>query len=107
MKDSRHLFFLAFLNLHPKTHSVDSDFCTTRIQIFISDAAQLPAKMKRRPLPIITARGGLVSEAALIKVLWEGLIAAGSNLLNGESTRDGSGSIRNLGCDQITVKPVG
>ncbi len=106
MKDSRHLFFLAFLNLHPKTHSVDSDFCTTHPNFHI-DAAQLPAKMKRRPLPIITARGGLVSELPLIKVLWEGLIAAGSNLLNGESTRDGSGSIRNLGCDQITMKPVG
>src|SRR5207244_11819963 len=37
-------------------------FLHDNIQIFISDAAQLLAKMKRRPLLIITARGGLVSE---------------------------------------------
>jgi len=76
-------------------------FLHDNIQIFISDAAQLLAKMKRRPLLIITARGGLVSELPWLKCT--GGVDRGQDfdVLSGEPPRDGSGRSGTWWSDQI------
>jgi hypothetical protein len=95
VKDSPHLFFLAFFK--PTTQNAFDRFRFLHdIQIFISDAAQPLAKMKRRPLLIITARGDLVSETALIKVLREGLMAGRIRRTERRTTPRRLWSMRNL-----------
>ena len=62
--------------------------------------------MKRRPLIINTARGGLVDEAALVQALDEGLISgAGFDVTAGEPPADDNPLLRAAGRPNVILTP--
>lgn len=62
--------------------------------------------MKRQPLIINTARGGLVDEVALVRALDEGLISgAGFDVTTGEPPVEGNPLLRVAGHPNVILTP--